>query len=86
VGEVPRPTMAVIRGQDGDGKPQRVRAYDYLARVFQHEIDHLNGVLFIDRVTDPAKIHKITPEEAENATGEMAEALVLMDGEAVLMA
>ncbi|OIO93939.1 MAG: peptide deformylase [Anaerolineae bacterium CG2_30_64_16] len=86
VGEVSRPTMAIIRGQDGYGKPQKVRAYDYLARIFQHEIDHLNGVLFIDRVTDPAKIRKITPEEAETATGEVAEALVLMEGEAVLMA
>jgi peptide deformylase len=75
VGEVPRRTMVVVRGQDAYGKPQRIRAYDYLARVLQHEIDHLEGVMFIDRVTDPAKIHKVTAEEAAHPTAEVTEAL-----------
>lgn len=78
VGEVERHVEIVVRGQDAFGRPQRVKAYDYLARIFQHEIDHLEGVLFIDRVSDPAKIHKITPEEAAEATGEVAEAVALM--------
>jgi peptide deformylase len=78
VGEVPRHTMVVVRGQDARGKPQRVRAKGYLARIFQHELDHLDGVLFIDRVEDPSKIHKITPEEAAEPTPEMAEAMALM--------
>jgi peptide deformylase len=77
VGEVPRHTMVVVRGQDANGKPQRVRAYDYLARILQHEIDHLEGIMFIDRVTDPAKIHRITEEEAAHPTPEVAEALAL---------
>lgn len=78
IGEVERSTEIVIRGQDALGKPQRLKARDYLARIFQHEIDHLEGVLFIDRVTDPSKIRRITAEEAANATGEMAEAAALM--------
>jgi peptide deformylase len=78
VGEVERSVEIVVRGQDVYGKPQRIKAYDYLARIFQHEMDHLEGVLFIDRVTDPAKIRKITPEEAAEATGEVAEAAALM--------
>ena len=78
VGEVPRHTMVVVRGQDARGKPQRVRAKDYLARIFQHEIDHLEGVLFIDRVEDPSRIHKITPEEAAEPTPEVAEAMALL--------
>jgi peptide deformylase len=78
VGEVPRYTMVVVRGQDARGKPQRVRAKDYLARIFQHEIDHLDGVLFIDRVEDPSMIHKVTSEEAAEPTLEVAEAMVLM--------
>ena len=41
-----------MRGQDAFGRPQRIKAYDYLARIFQHEIDHLDGVLFIDKA-DP---------------------------------
>lgn len=78
VGEIERHIEIIVRGQDAYGKPKRVKAYDYLARIFQHEIDHLEGVLFIDRVTDPSKIHAITPEEAAEATGEVAEALALM--------
>ncbi|MCD6291616.1 MAG: peptide deformylase, partial [Anaerolineae bacterium] len=74
VGEVPRHTMIVVRGQDRFGRPVRVRAYDFLARVFQHEIDHLDGVLFIDRVTGPDKIRKIEPDE--ELEGEAAEAAV----------
>jgi len=72
VGAVPRATMIVVRGQDRFGRPQRVRAYDYLARVFQHEIDHLDGVLFIDRVTSPEKIREV--KRGEELEGEAAEA------------
>ncbi len=78
IGEVERHVEIVVRGQDAFGHPQRVKAYDYLARIFQHEIDHLEGVMFIDRVSDPAKIRKITPEEAAEATGEVAEAVALL--------
>jgi peptide deformylase len=77
VGEVPRHTMIVVRGQDATGKPLKLRAYDYLARIFQHEIDHLEGVMFIDRVTDPSKIRPVTAGDAENP--EAAEALALME-------
>lgn len=78
VGEVERHIEVIVRGLDVHGRPQRVKAYDYLARIFQHEIDHLDGVLFIDRVDDPSKIRKITAEEAASATGEVAEAAALM--------
>jgi len=85
VGDVPRHTMIVVRGQDALGKPQRVRANDYLARIFQHEIDHLDGVLFIDRVTDPGKIRKITAEDAAEPNPETVEAMALMEGSPLLM-
>ncbi len=80
LGEVERHTEIIVRGQDANGKPQRIKAYDYLARIFQHEIDHLDGVMFIDRVVDPSKIHKITEEEAAHPTPEAAEAMALMAG------
>lgn len=48
LGEVDRHESVVIRGQDRDGKPIRIKAQGWLARVFQHEIDHLDGQLFID--------------------------------------
>jgi peptide deformylase len=85
LGEVPRHTMVVVRGQDAHGKPQRVRAHDYLARILQHEIDHLDGILFIDRVTDPSKIRPVTAEEAAEPTPEVAEAMALADRESAVL-
>ena len=48
VGMVERATEVVIRGQDLRGHKWRLKADGYLARVFQHEIDHLDGVLYVD--------------------------------------
>ncbi len=78
IADVSRHTTVIVRGQDAFGKPQKVRAQDYLARIFQHEIDHLDGILFIDRVDDPSKIHKITHEDAEPRDAEKTEALALL--------
>jgi peptide deformylase len=47
--EVERPTAVTVTGQDLSGGPVRVEAEGLLARIFQHEIDHLNGVLILDR-------------------------------------
>ena len=47
--EVERPTAVTISGQDTSGAPLRIEASGLLARVFQHEIDHLDGVLILDR-------------------------------------
>lgn len=50
-GLVPRPVSCVVSGLDRNGKEVIFElAYDFHARVFQHEIDHLDGVLFIDRM------------------------------------
>ena len=77
VGDVWRATQVTVRGQDVRGKPIRIKARDLLARVLQHEIDHLNGTLFIDRVESPDKIRRIVPpEEAE--TEELREATALI--------
>jgi peptide deformylase len=48
-GDVLRPEKIVISGFDKGSKPVKVKAWGLLARVFQHEVDHLNGKLFIDR-------------------------------------
>ena len=47
--EVERPTAVTVTGQDLSGAPVRVEAEGLLARIFQHEIDHLDGVLILDR-------------------------------------
>jgi len=51
-GKVPRYTKVRVRAMDLDGKEFRVSAEGFLARVLQHEIDHTNGVVFVDHIKD----------------------------------
>ena len=51
VGEVERFSMIQVKGLNRHGKPMKVKVEGWLARIFQHEIDHLNGVVFPDRAT-----------------------------------
>lgn len=66
-GEVPRATMVTVKGQDAEGKPVRIKAQGFLARVLQHEIDHLYGNLYIDHVESPEKIWPVQPAEEDEA-------------------
>jgi peptide deformylase len=45
-----RPSRAVVRGLDREGREQRIEGTGLLARAFQHEMDHLDGRLFVDRL------------------------------------
>jgi peptide deformylase len=49
VGDVDRPIAITLKGFNRRGKPVKIKADGWLARIFQHEVDHLDGVLFIDR-------------------------------------
>lgn len=49
VGEVDRSESVTIKGQNRRGQSMRIKAKGWLARIFQHEIDHLDGILFTDR-------------------------------------
>jgi peptide deformylase len=51
VGEVERHAEVHVKGLNKHGKPMKVKARGWLARIFQHEIDHLNGILFTERAT-----------------------------------
>jgi len=59
-GEVERALAVTVKGQTRRGQPFKIKAKGWLARIFQHEIDHLNGVVFTDRAT---KVWKPAPEE-----------------------
>jgi peptide deformylase len=59
-GDVVRPDEITVTYQDGHGTPHTLRCNGLLARCIQHEADHLNGVLFIDRM-DKAVLAKIDP-------------------------
>ena len=60
-GNVSRSEKIVLEGYDRNGKKIKIKAWGLLARVFQHEFDHLNGKIFIDRTKD---LHKY--EDASN--------------------
>jgi peptide deformylase len=63
--DVDRATYVLVKAQDRNGKSQRIKAHDWLARIFQHEIDHLNGVLMIDRAEQVYKVVENEDGDAE---------------------
>jgi len=64
-GLVTRATTVTVKAVDEHGRPFRLKGHGLLARALQHEIDHLHGVLFIDRVEGPEKLFRVEPEEPE---------------------
>ncbi len=65
IGDVPRHYQITVKAQTPEGKEVRIKAEDYYARVLQHEIDHLNGILFTDRVLDINTLRQISPQMDE---------------------
>jgi peptide deformylase len=65
-GEVTRSLFVAVRGTDERGRPARLEAEGFLARTLQHEIDHLNGILFIDRAI-PETLRRVEPNRTANA-------------------
>jgi peptide deformylase len=61
-GTVERHQSVTVKAKNRFGKPIKLEAEEWLARIFQHEIDHLDGVLYIDRAEE---VFEPTPEEAE---------------------
>lgn len=61
-GEVDRFRRITVKGFNRKGQPVKYKLSDWLARIFQHEMDHLDGVLYTDRAT---RIWKPTDEEAD---------------------
>jgi peptide deformylase len=56
--QVVRPSVVEVSYRDAYGRPRRLKADGLLARCIQHELDHLNGVLFVDRVTDSLALNE----------------------------
>jgi peptide deformylase len=63
VGEVERHAAVQVKGLNRHGKPMKIKAEGWLARIFQHEIDHLNGVLFTDRARHVWQPQDVEPEQ-----------------------
>jgi len=61
-GDVERPEKITLVGYDKNAKKIKIKAWGLLARVFQHEVDHLNGILFINRTK---KVYKFPTSEKQ---------------------
>ncbi len=64
-GEVPRADSVTVKAVDMADRAVRIKATGYAARVLQHEIDHLDGILFTDRIEDKSTLREVTDEEYE---------------------
>lgn len=69
MGDVERPIAVTVIGKNRRGQAIKIKAKGWLARIFQHEIDHVNGILFLDRAE---RVYK--PEEEPIPEQEEAEA------------
>ncbi|HKW45606.1 MAG TPA: peptide deformylase [Candidatus Eremiobacteraceae bacterium] len=65
IGEVTRAEKCVVTGLDRKGKKIRLETEGLLARCFQHEVDHLDGVLIVDKATDIREAVAVEQSEAE---------------------
>jgi peptide deformylase len=58
-GEIKRAKSVTVKGRDASGKEIRIKAAELLAQALEHEIDHLNGMLYIDHLESQDKLHKV---------------------------
>jgi peptide deformylase len=64
VGDVERPVEVTIKGLNRHGQPVKIKASGWLARIFQHEVDHIDGVLFVDKAERVWKLDEETTQVA----------------------
>lgn len=69
-GRVKRAVSVTVKCLDIEGKPLRIRAKELLAQALEHEIDHLNGIVFTDLLESPDKLYKLEPKPVEKASGQ----------------
>jgi peptide deformylase len=65
VGEVARYEDVVVKGRNRHGKDVRIKANGFTARAYQHELDHLDGILFTDRLTSLDTLRRVEELEEE---------------------
>jgi peptide deformylase len=65
VGQIKRAESVTAKGRDQNGKEIRIKADNLLAQALEHEIDHLNGILYIDHLESMDNLRRITAEEIE---------------------
>ncbi len=68
-GEIRRSESVTVKGRNRQGKIVRIKGEGLLAQALQHEIDHLNGILYIDHLESMDKLHKIEPSVETEPSG-----------------
>lgn len=68
-GEIKRAVSVKVRGRDPQGKEVRLKAEGLLAQALEHEIDHLNGILYIDHLESKDRLFRLEPGLAPEAEG-----------------
>ena len=74
VGEVARYETVVVKGRNRRGKEVRIKSSGFTARAFQHELDHLDGILFIDRLTNLDTLRRVEDLETDEQEAAVAAA------------
>ncbi len=64
-GEIKRAASVTVKGQDRQGRAIRLKATGRVAQALEHELDHLNGVLYVDHIESPDDLYQIEPPQEE---------------------
>ncbi len=62
-GEIKRAESITVKGLDAEGKAIRIKATNFLSQVLEHEIDHLDGVLYVDYLENEDKLYETVPDD-----------------------
>ncbi|MDD4876884.1 MAG: peptide deformylase [Dehalococcoidales bacterium] len=73
VGEIKRSVSVTVKGEDRQGKAIRIKAAGLLAEALEHELDHLNGILYIDYIENQDKLHKVEPKASDEGASDTSE-------------
>jgi peptide deformylase len=68
-GEIKRSEVVKVKGLDAGGHEIKVQGQDLLGQALEHEIDHLNGVLYVDHLESQDKLHDIESEDSASNSG-----------------
>ena len=68
-GVIKRSEMVTVKGRDRQGKPIRIKATNLMAQALEHEVDHLNGVLYVDHVESQDNLFKVEPKTGDETVG-----------------
>jgi len=67
-GEIKRSISVTVKGRNRQGEAIRLKTTGLMAEALEHELDHLNGILYIDHIESQDKLHKIEPETRDGLT------------------